>query len=212
MDPSRIEQGPLCSGAAPEPRDRSGHSVWRWLFHASWGVVIFAALRVLSPERWSAVLILALVLVAQASVEWLRLRHPSVNRIFVGAFRLLVLPVEVGTVASSTWYTAGVLLSVALLPRDAALSGILILALADPVASVVGQRWGRHRLLGGSWEGTAGFAVMALGVLLVRHEPMVAVLAAPLVALAERLSGRLDDNLVTPVASGAIVWVLSVVL
>lgn len=186
--------------------------MWRWLFHASWGVVIVVALRVLSPERSSAVLILAFILMAQVGVEWLRLRHQGVNRVFVGVFRLLVLPAEVGNVASSTWYTAGILLSVALLPREAALSGILILALADPAASLVGQRWGRHPLLGGSWEGTAGFMVMALGVLLVRHEPLVALLATPLVALAERLSGRLDDNLVTPVASGAIVWVLSAVL
>jgi dolichol kinase len=198
--------------ATTESRDRSGHSVWRWLFHATWGIVVVVALQVLSPGRGLAVLVLALVLLAQVGVEWLRLRYERINRLFVGAFRLLVLPVEVGTVASSTWYTAGVMAAVAVLPREAALSGILILALADPVASLVGQRWGRHSLLGGSWEGTVGFLVVTLGVLLVRHEPLVAILAAPIAALAERLSGRLDDNLVMPLASGAIVWVLTLVV
>ena len=198
--------------ATTESRDRSGHSVWRWLFHATWGIVVVVALQVLSPGRGPAVLALALVLVVQVGVEWLRLRYERINRLFVGAFRLLVLPGEVGTVASSTWYTAGVMAAVAVLPREAALSGILILALADPVASLVGQRWGRHPLLGGSWEGTVGFLVVTLGVLLVRHEPLVAILAAPIAALAERLSGRLDDNLVMPLASGTIVWVLTLVV
>ena len=67
-------------------------------------------------------------------------------------------------------------------------------------------------MLGGSLEGMASFAVVAAGVLLLHHEPLVALLAAPPAAIAERLAGRLDDNLVMPVASGAIVWLLGLVL
>jgi dolichol kinase len=166
----------------------------------------------LAPDRWPAVSALCLVLAAQVTVEWLRLRYQRVNRLFMAAFRRLVLRSEVATVASSTWYTAGVILALAVLPREAALSGILILALADPAASLVGQRWGRRPMLGGSLEGMASFAVVAAGVLLLPHEPLVALLAAPPAAIAERLAGRLDDNLVMPVASGAIVWLLGLVL
>ncbi len=199
-------------GDSPEPRERSGHSVWRWLLHASYGVAVVLALRILTPGRWPAVSALCLILGAQVAVEWLRLRHESVNRLFMGAFRHLALRSEVATVASSTWYTAGVIVALAVLPREAALSGILILALADPVASLVGQRWGRHPVLGGSLEGVASFIIVSVGVLLVHHDPLVALLAAPPAAIAERLSGRVDDNLVMPVAAGAIVWLLELVL
>jgi dolichol kinase len=186
--------------------------VWRWLLHASYGVAVTLALLGLAPGRWVAVSALCIVLAAQVAVEWLRLRYEAVNRLFMAAFRRLVLRSEVATVASSTWYTAGAIVALAVLPREAALSGILILALADPAASLVGQRWGRHPMLGGSLEGMASFTVVAVGVLLVHHEPLVALLAAPPAAIVERLSGRLDDNLVMPIASGAIVWLLSLLL
>lgn len=169
-------------------------------------IVLLVAWR--APTRQSTVLVLASLLAVQVAVEVLRLRVPAVNRAFLALLRPLVLPKEAGGPASSTWYTAGALVALAVLPRQAALSGILILALADPVASVVGQRWGRHPFLGGSWEGTVGFLVTALAILLARHDPAVAAFGAPLAALSERLSGPLDDNLVTPVASGAIVWLL----
>lgn len=199
-------------GKSPGSRDRSGHSVWRWLLHASYGVGVVLVLLVLAPDRWLAVSSLGLILAAQVAVEWLRLRHDRANRLFTALFGRLVLRSEVSTVASSTWYTAGVALAVAVLPREAALSGVLILALADPAASLVGQRWGRHPWLGGSLEGMASFTLVAMGVLLIHHDPLVALLAAPPAAIVERLSGRLDDNLVMPVASGAIVWLLGLVL
>jgi dolichol kinase len=78
-------------------------------------------------------------------------------------------------------------------------SAILVLGLADPVAGVVGQRFGSRPFLGGTVEGTAVFFAVALTILLLRHAWPPALAAAVLAALAERRSWPLDDNFAVPV-------------
>jgi dolichol kinase len=166
----------------------------------------------LDPGRWTAVACLTAVFAAQVAFDWLRLRRDALNQWFFRAFRHLASPRETHAPVSSTWYTAGVMLALAVLPREAASSGILLLAVADPVASIVGRLWGRRRFLGGSMEGSAAFAVAALAVLWLRHPPIVAVTGALLSTLAERLAWPWDDNLVLPVAAGSGVWLLGALL
>lgn len=180
----------------------------RRLFHALTGVAAAAALTWLDLDRWTAVGILAAALVALALLDLVRLRLPRANAFFFRAFRTLASPREASAMASSTWYAVGLLLAVAFFPRAAAVSGILVLALADPVASYLGQRWGRRPFLGGSVEGSLAFVAGALAVLLLRHDPLVAVGAAMAATLAERLSWPLDDNLVLPPATAAILVLL----
>jgi phytol kinase len=93
---------------------------------------------------------------------------------------------------------------------------LLVLAIADTCAALVGQRWGRHRYRVDaanekSLEGSLAFAAAAYLVLAVPmlllggFPPAVALLAALLVALVltlvEAVSSRGADNLFVPVAA-----------
>jgi dolichol kinase len=99
-------------------------------------------------------------------------------------------------------------LAVAFFSREVAVSGILVLALADPAASYVGQRWGRRPFLGASLEGTALFAAVAFAVLAPRHGLLPGAVGALAMTLAERLSWPLDDNLTIPVVGAAVLTLL----
>lgn len=158
----------------------------------------------LDLPRWTAATLLAfgaaLVLVADV----FRLRHPPANELFFRLFRLLASPREASGLASSTWYAVAVAAAVALFPLHHAVSGILVLALADPAGSYVGQRWGRRPFLGGTVAGSVTFCLVA-GVLLgPRHPPAVAAVAVVAAALAERRSWPVDDNLAIPLVTGAV--------
>lgn len=155
------------------------------------------------PRSTAAALLAAgAVLVVVADV--FRLRYPPANELFFRAFRLLASPREASGLASSTWYAVAVAAAVALFPLHHAVSGILVLALADPAGSYVGQRWGRRPFLGGTVLGTATFVVVAGLVLGFRHPPAVAGVAAVAAALTERRSWPLDDNLAIPLVTGAV--------
>ena len=92
----------------------------------------------------------------------------------------------------------------ALFPRDVAVSAVLVMGLADPAASVVGRRFGRKALLGGTAEGSLAFLVVAAIILLARHATPAAILAGAASALVERRSWPLDDNLAVPLTCGLV--------
>lgn len=184
----------------------------RRLFHALTGLSVAAALTWLDLSRGEALAILGVSLVALVTLDVVRLRVPRANLLFFRTFRSLVSPREARGVASSTWYAVGLILAVGLFPREAAVSGVLVLSLCDPVASYLGQRWGRRPFMGGSVEGTVAFFAAAVALLLLRHPAPVALGGAVVATLAERLAWPLDDNLVLPPVTAAAVafvgWLL----
>lgn len=185
-----------------------GFQPYRKLFHATNCLLIAGGLAVLELTRPQQLAILGGIVGALVLFDLVRLRLPALNALFLTAFRRLASAREAEGVASSTWYALGVFLAVLLAPVEVAVSAILVLGLADPVASWVGTRWGRRPFLGGTGEGTVAFAVVAGAILLLRHEPVVAIAVALVAALTERRSWPLDDNLTVPVVCAALLTLL----
>src|SRR3990170_5336154 len=179
----------------------TGLQPWRRLFHAATGSLVAGILLYADVPRAVAVGILGAVLGGLVVLDAARLASPGANAVFFRAFRTLASPREARRPASSTWYALGMTLAVAFFSPEAAVSGILVLALADPAASYVGQRWGRRPFLGASLEGTALFAAVAFAILTARHGVVPGAAGALAGALAERMSWPLDDNLTIPVVA-----------
>ncbi len=186
----------------------SGPQPWRRLFHATNGLVAAAVLTWTGISRGTALWILGTFVVALGALDVVRLVNREANAAFFKAFRHLASPREAKGPASSTLYSSGLFLVVALFPRPAAVSGILLLALSDPAASWVGRRWGRRPFFGGSLEGSGVFLLVSLAVLLPRHPWPVALAAALAATFAERLGWPLDDNLVVPLSGALVVTLL----
>jgi len=185
-----------------------GVQPWRRLFHATNGLLLVAAALRWPHSGGAFIGGLAVLLALLALVDWIRLRSGPLNVFFFRVFRSLASPREAVGLASSTWYVAGVGLALVLFGRPAALAGVLVLALADPAASVVGRLWGRASLGTGTVEGTLVFAVVAF-VAAAAFVPLPAAAAAACAAsLVEPLPWSLDDNLTIPVAAAAGAWIV----
>jgi dolichol kinase len=184
----------------------------RRLFHAATGLLIVVALEVVGLPRKPAIWILATASAVLGIADLLRARSDAANSLFFELFKHLAAPRDARGLASSTWYAVGVLAVLVAFPYHAAISAILVLALADPVASYMGRRWGRIPFLGGSLEGTVIFALVALAVLLPRHPPLIAVVTALCAAVVERVSWPFDDNFTVPIATAATLTILGAVL
>lgn len=190
-------------------RRTRGPQPWRRVFHATNGVLIASAVSwwpfatgLIPMGLWSAC---AVLLVA----DLVRLRVDTANRLFFRVFRPLASPREAGGIASSTWYMLGITLAVTFASPPIAVSGILVMALADPAASYFGRRWGRRPFLGGSVEGSVLFLLVTLAVLTPRHGLWIALAVSLPVTLLERRSWPLDDNLAVPVASAVLLGAFS---
>ena len=121
----------------------------------------------------------------------------------------IATPRDLRNLNSSSWYMIGCTLAIALFDAPAAVAGILVLAVGDNAASIVGRLWGRHRIGDKSVEGTAAFLVVGWLVGLPFGSPVAALGAAVFGALAELFIPKLDDNFTIPPLAAAGFWLAS---
>jgi dolichol kinase len=185
----------------------------RNLFHISWGAFVLIAIETfltVPRQRW----ICGAFFVSAWFLEVAKRRWPWVNTVVMKGFGPFAHPHEWHRVNSATWYVTALLILAWLSPIPVSACAVVILALGDPAAAVIGRRWGRTKLVHGrSLEGTLTFAVVgtvaATAVLTILHGmatgPALAIAfgAATFGAIAELLSGRIDDNFTIPLAAAA---------
>ncbi len=197
-------------------------SVARSLFHVASGGVALALLRLLPGRGW-LIGVSAGIALAGWTMETARRRSAAVNARLMRLFAPVAHPHERHRVNSSTWYVTALFALALLAPLRAAEVGVLVLALADPLAGIVGRRFGRTRLRAGrSLEGSLAFLAVGsaaafawlegIGAVPRPTAIVLAVTGAAAGALAELGSTRLDDNFTIPVAAAAAVAAAEVVL
>lgn len=192
-------------------------------FHIGTAVAVVTLLEVLHNP--AVVLIIAVVgTIAAWSTELARRFSPSVNALVMKAFNPVAHPHEAQRVNSATWYTTALLLLSATQSTLLCVAGVVVLGIGDPIAALVGRRFGRTKLLHGrSLEGTIAFAVSAtiatfiafmlfhgsLGLGLALGLAAAASIAG---ALAELFSLRVDDNFSIPLSAAAGVVLVTTLL
>ncbi len=141
-----------------------------------------------------------------------RLAFPHLTAVALRCFGRVMREEELTGLSANTFYILGLFTLLLFFPKPIALLSLLYLAVGDPIAALVGVRFGRHRLLRNkSWEGTlANFALTTAATALAGHKvfglaPQTLLVLAPLggiiSALSELLPLPLDDNFTIPVAS-----------
>lgn len=159
----------------------------------------------------------SLVLSTFLGMDLLRRVFPRLNRLWVdGTFGMISRPGEAHRIPAATWFLGALVLGVLVLPKHAIELGAVVLAVGDPVASLVGKRWGKRKLVGEkSFAGTIAFALSAalagfafLGLvhpsLGAAEMAQIAILAGLAGALAEVSSDRIDDNATVPLMAGGV--------
>lgn len=221
-----VAQEPLLAvGLGPPPETaalptRNDLQLGRRVFHLLNGVttatayaLLFTHEQVIRIFGTIACLVYIVDRVRIAYPEALERHAPWVNRLFVRAE-------EQFRESAMIPYAIAVLLTVITVPKPAAIVAIYTLAIADPLAAVVGIRWGRRRIAHNrSLEGSAAFFAATLVIAWVvlaqgADQSAVAVAGAALtIALAgaacETLPLRIDDNLTIPLFVGFTTWIVA---
>lgn len=192
------------SGDARPPRPTN---VPRTVFHVASGALALVMMRVLPSREW-LIAAAAGFAVSAWTCEITRRLSPRVNERLMRVFGPVAHAHEWQDVNSATWYATALFIMSLVVPLPAAELGVVVLAVADPMAGIVGRRFGRYRLASGrSLEGALGFAVTgalaALVWMTVAGAPPGPHLALALVAgivgaAIELLVSRVDDNLAIP--------------
>lgn len=148
------------------------------------------------------------------SIDYYRLRNHKVNKLVTHYLRPIMRQTEVNSLAGTTFLISGVLILVFSFDRIVVQLSLLYLALADPIASFFGIKYGKEKILGNkTLQGfLAGFAVcvcVSWLFLVVKDFDLWRALVASILggfigAMAELVPIRgIDDNLTIPVISGS---------
>ncbi len=185
----------------------------RTIFHMTSGVVGFVCYQFLLT-KWQCEAILLTILGTFTFLEITRRIWPRWNHFLTTVvFKKIARPREYYFVNSSSLYVLGLALLVPVFSQPAVISGVLILAFADPAAAWIGKRWGKLKLyqsksLAGSLAFVGAGTIVAAAFLLALYPQLglgprlAAALCASVVgSVAELFSTRIDDNLTIPIAS-----------
>ena len=193
----------------------------RSFFHVCSALLSLSLLRLL-PEKWMLLGASGSIAAWAWSMEIGRRRSAWLNAKLMRFFGPIAHAHEHHQVNSSTWYVTALFLLALLAPKPAAEMALVVLGLADPLAGIVGRRFGKTRIRAGrSLEGSLAFlfagvaASMAVAALFhslpLGSMALLAGVGALAGTVAEIVSTRLDDNFTIPVTVSAAVAVTAAI-
>ena len=155
-------------------------------------------------------------------VDILRQSIPTLNRVVCLILSPIMRESERNTMAGTSWLMIGTSVLVFSFSQDVVTLSLLFLAIADPLASFVGNKYGKDKIVGDkSLQGTlaAFFACMIVSAcyfyfnnLMTERILIVSLLAGIIGALSELLPiWKLDDNLTLPLLSAFLLRYLFIV-
>ncbi len=171
----------------------------------------------LTRETMLALVVPAFLL--SLAIEFLRTRVPAVEQLFSKLFGQMLRPHEKEgkrKISGATFVLFSAALCILIFPKVVTITGFTVLIVSDTASALYGRRFGRHRFLEKSVEGSSAFVVTAvmvvLGVAAIYDAPweflVAGIIASFVAAVAEAMSYgvNIDDNLTIPLSFGASIW------
>lgn len=190
----------------------------RSIFHATWGIIaVIISEFLVEPKD------LIWVSGGFTTLAWLSEIIKSSGPQGLAAIKKVFGPLlhahEEKTISSATWYATSITICTLLFQYEFLILGVLSLAIGDPMAALVGRKWGRIKLIyRRTLEGSMAFWLSAFlicyfdlwyfhnvpekGIVFSNHQALIVALFAGLGgALGELFSKRIDDNFSVPIAT-----------
>jgi dolichol kinase len=180
----------------------------RKIYHLFGGIGLLSVYYLLGREQ--ALLFYGVFFFIVLALDIVRLNSPSVNKFIYSRFGSFVRQNEAHRLTGTAPYVLGIGLSLFLYSAPVATAAVCFLAFGDVAATAVGERYGKTRIGDKSLEGTTAFILASMTVgfflTLIGIAPMTAVivLGALIAAGVELLPLPVNDNLVIPIVSGAV--------
>lgn len=147
-------------------------------------------------------------------------RHylPSVAKIFYPVFGFMMRKHEVDTkkknLNGATYVLLSALICFLIFPEKIFAVAFTVLIISDTLAALIGRKFGKHKFLAKSLEGTLTFFVSAVVVVLLTPkasnlpmEYVFGIIAVAIGAIVENISfGWADDNFSIPISIGFLLW------
>jgi dolichol kinase len=171
-------------------------------------------------SKQNAIIILSIIAGFVIIIDLSRYYFKSLAKVFYHMFGFLLREHEVDhkkrNLNGATYVFISALICVIIFPKVFFITAFSILIISDTVAALIGRKFGKHKFLAKSLEGTLSFFISASIVVLFTPkiegnmtEYLIGFFAAAVGAIIENISfGFADDNLSIPISVGLTMWAL----
>lgn len=160
---------------------------------------------------------MALAAALFTTLDLLRKQLPSLNNILINVFAPIMRESEKNKIAGTTYLLNGVLLIMLFFPKPIVILCLLLLGTADPIASFVGLKYGKDKILGNkTLQGSlAAFAISTIVAAVfffttntMTERLMIVSLLSGLVGTFSELIpvAKIDDNFTFPLLCACGLW------
>jgi len=200
-----------------ELKHRSELHISRKLAHAA-GISFIVGLYYALPRDWAIYLSVSCLGIF-LPIDFFRLRMSHLNLWFMQRFGKLMRQNEKEGLTGTAYLLLALVLLVLFFPKNISLLALLMLAIGDPLASIIGVLYGKDKLIGSkSLQGTLAAFVSCTIVsfffyygfnLMTERIVLVSVLSGLIAAVSELFTfGKLDDNFTFPVMAAVLLYIL----
>jgi dolichol kinase len=180
---------------------------WRKLWHVAGG--LFLPLLAFFIPREALLITVGVVTGVFVAWEIARFVYPGVKRWTTSHLGIMLKREEQFQPTGSTFLLVASLIIFLLFEKDIAITSLLFVAIGDPVASIIGSKYGRHIVFEKSLEGSLAclIACLIIGILMAGLNSTltlsVIVYGAICATVAEMLPIPADDNFTMPLMSAS---------
>lgn len=171
-----------------------------------------------------AVKLLIPITIFSIFLDFGRYIFPTLGKLFYKLFGFMLRSHEMDqkkkNLSGATYVFISALLVILIFPKLFAILGLAVLIVGDISAALIGRKFGRHKFLAKSLEGTLAFFLSSVIVVFLTPkvegnwiEYLIAIIAVGVAAIAENISyGYADDNFMIPLSTGITMWILYALL
>ncbi|HZW38359.1 MAG: diacylglycerol/polyprenol kinase family protein [Syntrophothermus sp.] len=172
-------------------------------------------------DKTTAIILLSILTAFALSLELLRYSNAVISKFIYKYFGFLLRKHEVShkkkNLTGASYVLISALLCVIIFPKVIFLTAFTILIISDSAAALIGRKFGKHKFLLKSLEGTLAFFISAIIVVFITPkssnyistEILIGIIAAFIGAIVENVSfGWADDNLSIPLSIGILMWIM----
>ena len=170
--------------------------------------------------KLNALVILGSLTIFAMTLDLSRYFSPQIAKVFYKIFGFLLRKHEVDrekkNLNGATYVLISAFIGVFIFPKVIFITAFTILIIGDSMAALIGRKYGKHKFISKSLEGTLAFFISSCIVVLFApkvgyfpEEYLIGIIVAFIGAITENISFKfVDDNLSIPFVVGFSLWIL----
>jgi len=141
-------------------------------------------------------------------LDYIKHSFPKIRDLYYFFFNDVTRENEHNTVTGATWVFIGIISTVVLFNQQIAIISLMVLSISDSMASLIGIKYGKTKLLKKTLEGSFAFYLSTFLILSIFTKLSITytIISSMIITVAELIDININDNIRIPIATAILLY------